>query len=104
MARIRCPAHGGKALNCSVWRDASGRAHAKCWSRGCPERAILAALGADAGPRFNIDTGRSQQHSALARKIWDQSRSSTGTLVDRYLRQRGVDLALPATLRFDAAL
>jgi putative DNA primase/helicase len=103
MARIRCPAHGGKGLNCSLWRDGRGQSRAKCWSRGCPERAIFAALGQRAS-HFRAETNHSQQRSAIARRIWNESRDPAETLVEKYLRQRGLGLALPATLRFHPAL
>jgi hypothetical protein len=45
-----CPAHEArlgekKGDNLSVWRTPSGRWHAKCFSHGCSEEAIFAAVG-----------------------------------------------------------
>ena len=42
--RFRCPVHHGKNLSVSVG-FIDGRAWAKCWSRGCDQADILAALG-----------------------------------------------------------
>ena len=38
--RIKCPVHGGKGRNVSL-----GNGWAKCHSRGCSSKDILAALG-----------------------------------------------------------
>ena len=38
--RIKCPVHGGKDRNVSL-----GNGWAKCHSRGCASKDILAALG-----------------------------------------------------------
>ena len=42
--RFRCPVHHGKNLSVAVGYI-DGRAWAKCWSRGCDQADILAALG-----------------------------------------------------------
>ena len=41
--RVQCPVHGGKNLSVAVGYT-DGRAWAKCWSRGCASKDILAAL------------------------------------------------------------
>jgi hypothetical protein len=41
-----------------------------------------------------------QQRIALARDIWGQTRSATGTVVERYLRSRGISLAIPPAIGF----
>ena len=47
--RARCPVHGGKNLSVSVGYT-DGRAWAKCWSRGCSSKDILAALDLTPSP------------------------------------------------------
>ena len=42
--RFRCPVHHGKNLSVAVG-FIDGRAWAKCWSHGCAQSDILAALG-----------------------------------------------------------
>ena len=42
--RLKCPVHHGKNLSVSVGY-VDGRAWAKCWSQGCAQSDILAALG-----------------------------------------------------------
>ena len=42
--RFRCPVHQGKNLSVAVGYI-DGRAWAKCWSQGCAQADILAALG-----------------------------------------------------------
>jgi hypothetical protein len=54
-------------------------------------------------PRFvsNCAGDDGQKQREKARWLWDQSRPSQGTVVERYLASRGIELpALPATLRF----
>ena len=104
--RIPCPVHGGRDANCSLWRDAQGRLRAKCWSRACAERAILTSLGEVAAshssttrPIRNADSS-----SFAARRIWDQSRAAEGTLVQRYLRGRGITISPPSSLNFHPSL
>ena len=43
------------------------------------------------------DTKRKQ---AFARDIWERAQPAAGTLVESYLRRRGITLPMPATLRF----
>ena len=49
--RIKCPVHGGKDRNVSL-----GNGWAKCHSRGCASKDILAALGQT--PAAALDTAR----------------------------------------------
>jgi putative DNA primase/helicase len=102
-SRIRCPVHGGGNANVALWRDERNRLHAKCWSYGCDPRAILAALGETAGDiaGASYDPERS---ATGARKIWEVSRDARRTLVQRYLRSRGISIEPPASLHFHPAL
>ncbi len=102
-SRIPCPVHGGGDSNCAVWRDKRGRLHARCWSYGCDPRAILAALGEAAGdvPVGSFDPERS---ATGARKLWDASGDAKHTLVERYLRSRGITIEPPVSLHFHPAL
>lgn len=101
--RIRCPAHGGSGLNCSVWTDERGRLHAKCWSHGCRESEIVRALGKE--PDLKLHPHRDPNHSrAIAFQLWNQSRNASGTIVHRYLKARGISLEPQDRLRYHPAL
>jgi putative DNA primase/helicase len=105
--RIACPAHGGADANVSLWRDRRGRVRARCWSHGCDEHAILAALGEAAsaiasGSSFgNSDPEKSR---ATARRLWTASRDAQGTLAHEYLQRRGITITTPAALHYHPAL
>ena len=44
------------------------------------------------------------ERSAQALRIWQETVPATGTLVERYLRSRGIDIPVPDALRFHGAL
>jgi putative DNA primase/helicase len=106
--RIACPAHGGRDLNCSIWRDEHSRRRAKCWSHDCDEADILAALGEipnhhqpDDGHHHQLDEVKRTEN---AKRNWSESRSAHGTPVEIYLRSRGITINIPSTLRFHPSL
>ena len=102
---LRCPAHGGKDPNCSLWRDERGLPRARCWSRGCAERDILAALGARGTSGDTSDRPHDYAKCAeLARRIWQESRPAAATHAEQYLRSRGITLPVPPSLRFHPSL
>ena len=45
-----------------------------------------------------------ERKRAFARNIWERAQPAAGTLVEAYLRSRGVTLSMPAALRFAPAL
>lgn len=47
---------------------------------------------------------RDTRGTAAARHIWDDAKGQSTSLVERYLRNRGITLPLPPTLRFHRAL
>ena len=100
--RIRCPAHGGGGAHCAVWRDPSGRLHACCHSHHCPEPEILAALGEIDAPIANAS--QTQRNQAWALRIWQKTWPADHTLVETYLRLRGIRIKIPAALRFHPRL
>lgn len=105
MRRIPCPAHGGRDSNCSLWRDEHGQLRAKCWSHGCPQCDILVALGEPDRLRVEAAHALDGGHrTELARRIWRESRPARGSLVEVYLRSRGITLATPPSLRFHPSL
>ena len=60
--RYKCPVHHGKNLSVAVGYI-DGRVWAKCWSRGCGQEDILAALGI-----------------ATSKKIWEVQKGVTGSV------------------------
>jgi len=106
--RVKCPVHRGGDRNCAIWRDERGRVHAKCWSRGCPEQEILAALGdfrRSVVPwSASRQAGDDAKRAELARRIWNASRAAARTPGETYLRSRGITIEVPPTIRFHPAL
>jgi putative DNA primase/helicase len=105
-----CPAHDDRTASLSVREGEGGRLLLKCFA-GCPYGAILDALGqpqtrspglSAANPRRPaLDDAK---RTEIARRIWREARPATGTLVDTYLRSRGITMAVPPSLRFHASL
>jgi hypothetical protein len=81
-----------------VWRNAQGRVRAHCWSHECPEIEILAALGEIKAPIATSNDGERMRTVAL--RIWRQTQTGAHTLVEKYLRLRGIRLEVPSDLRF----
>jgi hypothetical protein len=111
--RCRCPLHGGRSL---LLRDGdAGRVLVTCWG-GCNRLDILAELrsrGLLDGPRADYrpratkpplrrngqDDDARRTDRALA--IWRNTEPGTGSIVERYLRTRGIVLnCWPPSLRF----
>lgn len=62
-----------------------------------PQRAPLRAPPPD---RTDPDDPRAKERRGWAKGIWREARPAAGTLVETYLRGRGVALPVPASLRF----
>jgi putative DNA primase/helicase len=118
----RCPAHADRTPSLSIEDSADGAdgsvliyCHA-----GCSQKAVIAALtgrglwsqqrhsgrlralrtGRDLDASENDD--RSRREHAL--KIWGEAQPAGGTLVETYLRTRGITLPPPSALRFHERL
>jgi putative DNA primase/helicase len=105
----RCPAHDDGSPSLSVREGQRGQALLKCFA-GCKPVAIQEALRGH-GPLRDVDPVQvrvretnQRELAAAARRIWTEARLADGTLVDRYLRGRGLTLELPLTLRFHPEL
>jgi putative DNA primase/helicase len=109
--RCRCPLHGGRSL---TLRDGEGACVlVTCWG-GCNRLDVLAELR-----RRRLLVGRTNDYrrpspqtspwddvarTARALAIWHEARPVVGTIVESYLRSRGILLdAWPAVLRFHPA-
>lgn len=106
--RCRCPLHGGYSLVISDGDN--GCLLVTCWS-GCNRLDVLAELRrrglllrhGDSRERVIVAPGRADDavRTARALKIWHNSRPCAGTVVETYLRSRGIELdQWPTSLRF----
>jgi putative DNA primase/helicase len=105
----RCPSHEDSRPSLSIREGDNGHALMKCF-RGCPYEAIVEALDSRqwrhipglllSNPLALDDAKRTE----IARRIWREAKPATGTLVETYLRSRGITMRVPPTLRFYSAL
>ena len=71
--RFRCPVHHGKNLSVSVG-FIDGRAWAKCWSRGCDQADILAALGIATSSKIVLEVQKGVTGSVAKMSAWSHPR------------------------------
>ncbi len=111
----RCPAHDDRTPSLSL-RDADdGTVLVHCFA-GCGQNEVITALrsqglwpGQRVGAVAGIDTKRLTDHTARGRteaalQIWQASMPAAGTLVEVYLKARGITMPAPAPLRFHPRL
>jgi putative DNA primase/helicase len=106
----KCPAHHDRNASLSVGAGDGGKLLLRCHA-GCSFAAIIAAIGGQpsrhalslgpASPGAALDDAK---RSEIARRIWRGTRPAADTLVDHYLRSRGITLPVPPTLRFHPPL
>lgn len=111
-----CPAHHDRNPSLSISQADNGRVLLHC-HRGCPQDEVIGVLerrglwkacrdrtlhtGSFSADQFSPSTEAKKQRSIdIARLLWQRSRSPAGTLVEVYLRHRGITGPLPPTLRF----
>jgi putative DNA primase/helicase len=115
----RCPVHDDCEPSLSIRDGDDGKALVRCHA-GCEQHQVIAALRArgiwgDAGRhRRTIMRDRSGATTApdrgladrteAALGIWEAAAPADGTLVETYLRARGIVIQMPAMLRFLAAI
>jgi putative DNA primase/helicase len=110
--RCRCPVHQGRGASLSI-RDGESRLLVKCWA-GCDAGEVLTELkrldllGDGYHPvstkcrdrERERDLADRQRRSANAIDLFfNQSRPAAGTLVERYLNNRGIYIPIPGTIR-----
>ena len=117
----QCPKHEDTRNSLSIGAGAGGRILFTCFA-GCEREHILTALRLTWGdvqpaphrvghkrPRAkplasdleNADAVQDQTaRTQTALRIWSKSEPAAGTLVEKYLRARGIDIRIPPTLRF----
>jgi putative DNA primase/helicase len=117
----RCPAHDDQRPSLSIAESTDGRVLV-CCQAGCEQRRVIDSLralglwsGGDKACRDfstdktrRMDTTINQQFDAdrteRALRIWRSSGEARGTLVERYLQSRGIEIIPPPSLRFHNAL
>ncbi len=102
-----CPCHEDREPSLSISDGQDGKLLVHCFA-GCDPLEILRALngrglseppGESPAPRLHRrDNGRA------ALEIWRESRPAAGTLVERYLRRRGITLPVPPSIRYHPGL
>ena len=110
-----CPAHDDRTPSLAVRDGADGMVLFHCHG-GCQQGDVLLAfrergLWSNSPPattrcRTDIrsDEPEAGSNRAHALEIWQASQPAGGTLVERYLRARGITLPAPPSLRFNPAL
>jgi putative DNA primase/helicase len=114
----RCPAHDDRKPSLAITDD--GKVLVRC-DAGCNQQHVITALRArgvwDAGEqrpiRFSRKPGRepspkrdsdAMRRAEAALAIWRGSQSVEATLVETYLRLRGLTIPVPDSIRFHAGL
>jgi putative DNA primase/helicase len=116
----RCPAHIDREPSLSIMDAKGGKVLVRCHA-GCDQADVIAALRSRGiwynddrrnGPRSHANKRSvssepdqdtvTRIEAALA--IWRATQPANGTLVERYLRSRGLHDTLPPILRFHAGL
>jgi len=117
----RCPAHDDRTPSLSIQDALDGRVLVYCHA-GCEQAHVINALRqrrlwpSNDRHQANViclQSGLSAQNrqeeeatdrTAAALKIWQSAVAVTNTLAETYLQSRGIDMALPASLRFHPGL
>jgi putative DNA primase/helicase len=114
-----CPAHNDSKPSLSIRDSDDGKLLLHCHA-GCDQRRVLAVLRSrglwvNNGPRRfarsaprpatdgRLNRGETNR-SAAALRIWQAAARAEGTVVEAYLRSRGLHLPMPPSLRFHAGL
>jgi len=104
----RCPLHDDKNASMTIRNSETGTVLFNCHA-GCPSGEIVAELrrtGVLDGKRTVVaaQPARDSSYAEMAMKVWAKTKPATGTLVETYLRSRGIMLPVPPCLRFDPSL
>jgi DNA primase len=117
----RCPAHDDHNPSLSIRVGNDGRVlvhcHAGCeqelvinelrllglWEKGNPDHGRLIGFRSRQTPRHSTSKNLAER-TELALRIWEATKPPEGTLVDTYLRSRGISVALPPTIGFHSGL
>ena len=110
---VRCPSHRDRTPSLHLSDAPDGRLLWRCFA-GCSQEAVCDALvargliGGDAPLRLGQPEPTPQPYQDLNRSaalaIWRTSRPASGTLVEVYLRSRGISIEPAPSLRFHPSL
>jgi hypothetical protein len=114
----RCPAHDDTTPSLSIRETRDGKLLVHCHA-GCEQAAVIAALQVRGlwGPgsaiiehRYDARSDQSSNRdddkvrTANALQLWCAGRTAGETLVQVYLRSRGIRIGIPASIKFHAGL
>ena len=108
----RCPAHDDRSPSLSIAIAKDGRTLVKCHA-GCSQDAVIGALtalnlwGGDYKSNLRPFTPKPRAENPngeYALKLWAECRPAQGTIVEVYLRSRGITIPVPDSLRFHPKL
>jgi hypothetical protein len=114
----RCPAHDDREPSLSIKNTKDGRVLVRCHA-GCAQERVITELNARGLWRHNSRKPRSngsdriaativpvdrdeRDRTQAALRIWATTAPAAGTLVETYLRTRGITVPIPAALRFQS--
>ena len=105
-----CPGHNDQRPSLQVSDDGQGGIRVFCHA-GCSWRIVKDALksmglldGEDGSDYEPAPPPDNSERIAKAQAIWKESKQVSGTVAEQYLRNRGISIPLPQTLRFHSAL
>ena len=114
---VRCPAHDDRKPSLSISEGQDGKVLVYCHA-GCEQESVITALkerGLWAEKRYTLPPIKSRSkrenvaspihheddhRTESALKIWNASKPAAGSLVENYLKHRGITIPVPETLRF----
>ena len=116
---VRCPAHQDREPSLSIKDADNGKVLVHCHA-GCDQQQVIATLkargiwtstcrshrkmiGCQSGAPIDQRRGVAKRTEAALR-IWRATVPADGTMVETYLRSRGIVMSAPGTLRFHAAI
>jgi putative DNA primase/helicase len=116
----RCPAHDDRDPSLAIQDTPDGKVLVRCHA-GCDQRRVIAALRSRGlwennslrhGYSIRRQSGRSgddqrdprDKRTIAALNIWQFTAAGVGTLVETYLRARGLTIPPPPSLRFHPGL
>jgi putative DNA primase/helicase len=121
----QCPTHEDRRNSLSIRSGTDGRILFTCFA-DCEKRHILTALdlewsdvqpasfapipGKPRAGRLTLVAKRAHavhddpRRTETALRIWRDAEPAAGTIVERYLRARGIDIGVPSTLRYRPGL
>lgn len=102
----QCPAHRDRHPSLSIGFGTDGRLLLHCFA-GCTFQEIVAALGLSAADLRDLGCGpiseppppSREERLRVARRIWATTTPLKGTVAERYLENRGINV-FPQALRF----